>query len=262
MTSPLRIERDGPVLRLVLADETTRNSLSEEMMGALRVALDVADDDTTIAVIVIAADGKVFSSGHNLKQLTAHRADADKGAGYFEKVFDHCADLMVKIARHRCVVIAEVKGLASAAGCQLVATCDLAYASPDAGFCTPGVNIGLFCSTPMVALSRTVTHKHAMEMLLTGEVYDAAHAMRIGLINAVVEPSELTAHVNAIAQKISGKSLTAIKIGKRAYQEQIHLNLEDAYAYCSGVMMKNMLDGAACEGLDAFLSKRHPQWPN
>jgi enoyl-CoA hydratase/carnithine racemase len=260
MTSPLRVNRDGPVLRLVLADEKTRNSMSEDMMGALHIALDVAQGDASIAVIVIAADGKVFSSGHNLKQLTAHRADADKGHGYFEKIFSQCAQLMTMIALHRCAVIAEVDGLASAAGCQLVASCDLAYASPDASFCTPGVNIGLFCSTPMVALSRVVTQKHAMEMLLTGDVFDAAHAERIGLVNKVVAQSELASHVHRTAETIATKSQTAIKFGKRLYINQLALPLNEAYDVAGAVMVRNMLDGAACEGLDAFIGKRQPQW--
>jgi enoyl-CoA hydratase/carnithine racemase len=261
MTSPLRVDRDGPVLRLVMADDKTRNSISEEMISAIRIALDVAQDDAAIAVIVIAAEGKVFSSGHNLKQLTAHRADPDKGHGYFEKIFGLCAALMQMIAMHRCAVIAEVDGLASAAGCQLVATCDLAYASPMASFCTPGVNIGLFCSTPMVALSRNVSTKHAMEMLLTGDVVDAAYAERVGLVNQVVPQNELNGHVRQIANRIAAKSLTAITIGKRAFHEQINLPLDEAYSHSAAVMVKNMLDGAACEGLDAFINKRHPHWP-
>ena len=261
MTSPLRVDREGPILRLILADEKTRNSISEEMMNALHIAFDVAQDDASIAVIVLAAEGKVFSSGHNLTQLTAHRSDPDKGHGYFEKIFTQCAAMMQMIANHRCPVIAEVDGLASAAGCQLVATCDLAYASPNAAFCTPGVNIGLFCSTPMVALSRNVSSKHAMEMLLTGDVVDAAHAERIGLVNQVVPQNELAGHVQQLATRIAAKSLTAIKIGKRAYQDQVGLPLGDAYSHSAAVMVKNMLDGAACEGLDAFLNKRHPHWP-
>ncbi len=262
MTTPLHVERDGPVLRLLLADEKSRNSLSEDMMSALRIALDVADEDTSISVIVIGAQGHVFSSGHNLKQLTARRADPDKGHGYFEKTFKQCAALMMMIAHHRCAVIAEVDGLASAAGCQLVATCDLAYASPRASFCTPGVNIGLFCSTPMVPLSRNVASKHAMEMLLTGDIVDAAHAARIGLVNAVVAQNELSRHVAEVAHRIATKSQTAIRMGKRAFYDQAHLSLEEAYEKTAAVMTRNMLDGAACEGLDAFISKRAPQWPS
>ena len=162
MTTHLRMAREGEVLRLTLNDTPTRNSLSEVMMAELQSALDDAEGDHAVGAIIIAAAGDVYSAGHNLKQLTAHRADADKGEAYFAALFATCARLMTSIARHRCAVIAEVDGLASAAGCQLVATCDLAYGSSRAGFCTPGVNIGLFCSTPMVALSRNVPAKHAM----------------------------------------------------------------------------------------------------
>jgi enoyl-CoA hydratase/carnithine racemase len=261
MTSVLHVKRDGPILRLLLDDQATRNSLSEHMMAEIKVALDVASDDQSIAVIVIAAEGPVFCSGHNLKQLTSHRGDADKGMGYFEKIFRACSATMVQIAHHRCTIIAEVNGLASAAGCQLVASCDLAYASPDASFCTPGVNIGLFCSTPMVPLSRTIASKHALEMLLTGDVYDADHAERIGLVNKVEPADKLRLHVNQLAGRIAAKSQTAIRYGKRSFHDQMRMPLEEAYSYASGIMVKNMLDGAACEGLDAFLNKRAPHWP-
>ena len=168
---------------------------------------------------------------------------------------------MTSIAHHRCAVIAEVDGLASAAGCQLVATCDLAYASPRATFCTPGVNIGLFCSTPMVALSRNIPAKQTMEMLLTGDVKDADFAARAGLLNAVIAQNELIGHVTSLAQRIASRSQAAITYGKRAFHEQRGLSLEDAYAFTAAVMTRNMLDGAACEGLDAFLNKRAPVWP-
>lgn len=261
MTALLRTERSGAVLRLTLADDATRNSLSEGMMDALQGALDDASSDPAIGAIVLAATGKAFSSGHNLKQLTAHRADPDKGEAYFAKVFDSCASLMKSIAKHRCAIIAEVDGLASAAGCQLVATCDLTYCSPRASFCTPGVSIGLFCSTPMVALSRNLSAKHSMEMLLTGDVVDADFAVRVGLVNAVVAQEKLTSHVMALAARIATKSRAAITYGKRIFHEQRTLPLEEAYALTSSVMVKNMLDGAACEGLDAFINKRKPDWP-
>jgi enoyl-CoA hydratase/carnithine racemase len=252
---------DG-VARLTLNDEPTRNSLSESMMLALDAALQSCTDDNSVSAIIIASTGKVFSSGHNLKELTAHRADADKGLAYFEKIFELCAKVMLNISHHRCAVIAEVDGLASAAGCQLVAACDLAYASDRAGFCTPGVNIGLFCSTPMVPLSRTISSKHAMEMLLVGDVHNAAFAERIGLVNAVVGQNELTGHVTRVAERIASKSQAAIRFGKRTFHDQRTLNLEQAYALTAAVMAENMLDGAACEGLDAFINKRHPNWPS
>jgi enoyl-CoA hydratase/carnithine racemase len=261
MSSFVRSEIASGVARLTLSDEGTRNSLSESMMTALLAALEDCDANKDVKAVVIASTGKVFSSGHNLKELTAHRTDADKGAAYFEKTFRLCARLMLAISHHRCAVIAEVDGLASAAGCQLVATCDLAYASPRAGFCTPGVNIGLFCSTPMVPLSRNVPSKQAMEMLLVGDVHDAEFAFRAGLINAIVPQNELTSHVTKLAEKIAAKSSAAIRYGKRSFHDQRTLPLEEAYALTAGVMARNMLDSAACEGLDAFIHKRHPHWP-
>ncbi len=261
MSALVRREIAQGVARLTLNDEPTRNSLSEAMMAELQAALDDCARDTSIGAVVIASSGKVFSSGHNLKELTAHRADTDEGRSYFENIFGQCAKLMMAISHHRCAVIAEVDGLASAAGCQLVAACDLAYASPRAGFCTPGVNIGLFCSTPMVPLSRNVSSKHAMEMLLVGDVYDAAFAERVGLVNATVPQNELTGHVTRIAEKIASKSQAAIRFGKRTFHDQQAMKLEDAYGLAAAVMAQNMLDGAACEGLDAFIAKRHPQWP-
>jgi enoyl-CoA hydratase/carnithine racemase len=249
------------VARLTLNDEKTRNSLSEPMMKALLDALNECARETAIGAVVIASTGNVFSSGHNLKDLSAHRTDDDKGRAYFESIFGLCAKLMLAISHHRCAIIAEVDGLASAAGCQVVASCDLAYASPRAGFCTPGVNIGLFCSTPMVPLSRTVSSKHAMEMLLIGDVHDAAFAERTGLVNAVVPQNELAAHVTGVAQKIAGKSQAAIRFGKRIFHDQRAMALDAAYDLSSAVMAENMLDGAACEGLSAFIDKRRPHWP-
>jgi enoyl-CoA hydratase/carnithine racemase len=257
----VRREQQGAVLRLTLNDEASRNSLSEGMMAELLHALQGSDADPAVGAIIIASAGKVFSSGHNLKELTAHRQDGDHGEAYFSKVFSTCATLMMAMANHRCAIIAEVDGMASAAGCQLVATSDLAYCSPRASFCTPGVSIGLFCSTPMVALSRNLSAKHAMEMLLTGDVVDAVYAERVGLVNGVIPQNELSTHVNTLAEKIAGKSQAAIAYGKRAFHEQRAIPLVEAYAFTAGIMTRNMLDGAACEGLDAFLAKRHPHWP-
>ena len=260
MSGLLRHDLAGGVLRLTLADAATRNSLSEAMMAALQAALDDAAADKAVRVIVIAAEGPAFSSGHNLKEITAHRGDGDRGAGYFQALFDRCAKLMLSIVRHPKPVIAEVAGLASAAGCQLVASCDLAIAADSARFCTPGVNIGLFCSTPMVALSRNVQPKHAMEMLLTGDVIDAAEACRIGLVNRVTAPGELTAAVDAVAAKIASKSMATVRIGKEAFYRQIDLPLEDAYAHTARVMAENLLARDAEEGIAAFIGKRPPTW--
>lgn len=253
--SVLKSERHGAVLRLTLSDHLSRNSLSEAMLSALIAALDVED-----AVIILAAEGPAFCSGHNLKELTSHRDDTDKGEAYFTKIFDLCAHLMMRIATHPCPVIAEVDGLASAAGCQLVATCDLACASTRAMFCTPGVNIGLFCSTPMVAVSRTVAPKHAMEMLLTGETYDSEYAHRIGLINKTVSADALTAEVMTLANQIASTSQNAIKHGKAAFHQQRSLNLTESYDFCSAIMVENMLEGSAREGITAFIEKRKPNW--
>jgi enoyl-CoA hydratase/carnithine racemase len=262
MSDVLKVSLDGAVLRLTLNDNPTRNSMSEAMLSALDRELKNAQDDHSIHVIIINAEGVAFSAGHNLKELTAHRADADQGAQYFTEIFGRCAAVMTAIAQHRCVTIAEVQGLASAAGCQLVASCDFAYASTSAHFCTPGVNIGLFCSTPMVALSRAIGPRHAREMLLSGEVYDASYALRVGLVNDVVEAEKLHDHVSVIAQKIANKSQNAIGIGKPAFDAQISLGLDDAYAHCSQVMVENFLQESAREGVGAVLEKRKPIWPS
>lgn len=260
MTALLAIERDAGVLRLTLTDASTRNSLSNAMMTALQEALDDAVDDKAVRVIVLAALGPAFSSGHNLKDITARRSDADRGAAYFSALFEQCTRLMTSIVRHPRPVIAEVQGLAYAAGCQLVASCDLAFAADTATFCTPGVNIGLFCSTPMVALSRNVAPKHAMEMLLTGEATSAAEAQRIGLVNRAVPANELGETVMAVARQIASKSMVTLKTGKRAFYGQRDLPLDEAYAITSRVMAENLLQRDAEEGIAAFIGKRQPKW--
>jgi enoyl-CoA hydratase/carnithine racemase len=252
--------RESGILRLTLNDAQTRNSLSEAMMAALQQALDDAAQDKQVRVIVLAALGPAFSSGHNLKEITAHRADPDRGAAYFATLFDTCARLMMTIVRHPKPVIAEVAGLASAAGCQLVASCDLAIAADTARFCTPGVNIGLFCSTPMVALSRNVHHKHAMEMLLTGDIIDAQDAARIGLVNRVLPANALAPAVGELARRIASKSMVTVKTGKQAFYAQADMSLEDAYAYTARVMAENLMQRDAEEGIAAFIGKRPPQW--
>ncbi|MCA3561290.1 MAG: enoyl-CoA hydratase [Aestuariivirga sp.] len=260
MTALLLSALSGGVLRLTLSDAASRNSLSEAMMAALREALDAAAGDKAVRVIVLAGEGPAFSSGHNLKEITARRADADKGAAYFASLFGSCAELMLGIVNNPKPVIAEVAGLASAAGCQLVASCDLAIAGEGAGFCTPGVNIGLFCSTPMVALSRNLSSKHAMEMLLTGDVFGAGDALRFGLVNRVVPAAQLTAAVNALAAKIAAKSMVTVKTGKQAFYRQRDLPLAEAYAYTARVMTENLLRRDAEEGIAAFIAKRPPDW--
>lgn len=251
---------EGAVARLVLSRPEKRNSLSRAMMAALDDAISQVADDPAVRVVVVAAEGPVFSAGHDLKELTAHRDDADGGREFFAATMEQCARLMLAIVRHPKPVIAEVAGLATAAGCQLVASCDLAVASTEARFQTPGVHIGLFCSTPMVALSRSVARKHALEMLLTGDMVPAERAAEIGLINRVAPPGSLTKETMVLAEQIAGKSPLTLKIGKEAFQQQLDLPLADAYRYAAEAMVENMLAGDAQEGIGAFLGKRKPVW--
>ena len=204
---------DGAVRRLTLNRASARNALSQALMATLQMALNEAASDKSVRVVIVAADGPAFSSGHDLKEMTARRSDADKGKAFFSALFTQCSELMQTIVRHPKPVIAQIQGIATAAGCQLVASCDLAVASTAARFATPGVNIGLFCSTPMVALSRNVSRKHAMEMLLTGELISAEVAQRIGLINRVVAPDALEAETMKLAQLIATKPHGTLKIG-------------------------------------------------
>jgi enoyl-CoA hydratase/carnithine racemase len=256
---PVIARLDNGLLRLTLAN-LPANALSLAAMAALMAELDRAKNDKSVRVIVLAAAGKVFCAGHDLKEMTARRADGDKGKAFFEETFATCAALMQAIVRHPKPVIAEVDGLATAAGLQLVASCDLAIASHEATFCTPGVNIGLFCSTPMVALSRNVSRKHAMEMLLTGETIDAATAKEFGLINRVVPREYLNQIVTKYAQTIASKSSLVVKTGKEAFYAQAEMALADAYAYTGRVMVENMLARDAEEGIGAFIGKRMPEW--
>ncbi len=248
------------VLRLTLNRPGARNALSSELMAALKSALDGAAADNATRVVVIAAVGPVFSSGHDLKELARHRADGDAGRAAYAALFTQCSALMQAIVKSPKPVIAEIQGVATAAGCQLVASCDLAVASTSARFATPGVDIGLFCSTPMVALSRNVGRKAAMEMLLTGEMIDGEKAVQIGLINKVVAPEILESETMILANKIAAKPRATIKTGKEAFYRQLEMPLGEAYAYASQVMTENMLDGEACEGIGAFLEKREPKW--
>jgi enoyl-CoA hydratase/carnithine racemase len=253
--------RDGAVLRLTLNRPAARNALSEGLMAALQTALDDAAADQSVRVVIIAANGPAFSSGHDLKEMTARRKDADGGNAAFAALFAQCSRLMQTIVRHPKPVIAQVQSIATAAGCQLVASCDLAVASSVAKFATPGVNIGLFCSTPMVALSRNVSRKHAMEMLLTGEMVPADRAREIGLVNRVVEPHALETETMALAQMIASKPRATVKTGKEAFYRQLEMPLSEAYDYASRVMTENMLAAEAREGIGAFVEKRDPKWP-
>ena len=256
----VKTSRDGGVLTLTLARPEQRNSLSEAMMAALTTALATVAADTSVRAVVLTAEGPVFSAGHDLKEIQAHRGDPDRGRAYFEDVLKRCATLMTAIVRLPQPVIAAVEGMATAAGCQLVASCDLAVAGDKARFCTPGVNIGLFCHTPMVALSRNLVRKHAMEMLLLGEWVEAEEARRMGLVNRVVPAGDALAGAQALAGRIAEKSQVPVKLGKAAFYAQMEMGLDDAYAYASRVMAENMLARDADEGISAVLAKRAPHW--
>ncbi len=252
-------ELDGAVAILTLNRPEARNALSEELMGALQTALDQAAGDKAVKAVVIAASGPAFCAGHDLKQMTPHMSDPDKGRVYFEKLFAQCSRLMQAIVRCPKPVIAQVHGIATAAGCQLVASCDLAVASDAARFATPGVNIGLFCSTPMVALSRNVPRKQAMEMLLTGDLIDAKTAKAIGLVNHVSTHDELRVTTMHLAHKIASKSRASVALGKEAFYRQLDMSLSEAYDYASEVMTRNMMMADANEGICAFIDKRTPK---
>ena len=252
--------QDNGILRLTLDDQKNKNALSEEIISELTEAINEANENKEVKVIVISSTGNVFCSGHNLKEITAARNNNDEGVSYFKKLFELCSSLMQLIVNCPKPVIAEVGGIATAAGCQLVASCDLAISSNTAQFATPGVNIGLFCSTPMVALSRNVSKKEAMKMLLTGDMIDAVEAKRISLINDYVSENKLEDSVNSLAQKISKKSLMTIKTGKEAFYKQYEMSLSDAYEYTSMVMVQNTLRDDAKEGISSFIEKRDPNW--
>jgi enoyl-CoA hydratase/carnithine racemase len=253
--------RQGGVLRLTLNRPGARNALSSALMRVMLEALEHAATDHATRVIVIAATGPVFCAGHDLREMTEARGYRDHGKDAFATLFTQCSKLMQTIVSHPRPVIAEVQGLATAAGCQLVASCDLAVAADTAKFATPGVNIGLFCSTPMVALSRNVGRKQAMEMLLTGEMAGAEDAVKIGLINRAVPADELTAATMRLAEKIAAKPFATVRTGKHAFYQQLEMPLEKAYAYTAQVMTENMLHAEAHEGICAFLEKREPKWP-
>ena len=248
-------ESDQGVLRLTMNRPEARNALSAALMSALLDALGRAAKEPQARVVVIAGAGPAFCAGHDLRELRT-----DQRRETYERLFAQCSELMLAIVRLPKPVIAEVHGVATAAGCQLVATCDLAVAAEDARFATPGVNIGLFCSTPMVALTRAVGRKAAMEMLLTGKLVDAATAQAIGLVNRVVPRDGLRDAVDGLAREIAGKSALTVAIGKEAFYRQAELDLAAAYAYAAEVMTTNMLARDAGEGIDAFLAKRPPVW--
>ena len=249
-------ERDTQgVLRLTMNRPAARNALSMVLMAEIIAALARAEADRETRVVVIAGSGVGFCPGHDLREM---RQDPSRDA--YARIFERCSEMMQKIVRLPKPVIAEVHGIATAAGCQMVASCDLAVASEDATFATSGINVGLFCSTPMVALSRAIPRKAAMEMLLTGDFIDAPTAKALGLVNQVVPIAGLRQATDALAQKIAAKSMAAIALGKTAFYRQIEMELAAAYAYTSEVMTRNMLAHDAEEGIDAFIAKRKPVW--
>ena len=261
LDQPVLFERDGAVAVLTLNRPKSVNALSAEMLTALKEALAELQDDRSLRVVVLRAAGAHFCAGHNLKEMTARRADPDGGRAYFGALFSLCAEVMTTIVRLPQPVIAEVSGVATAAGCQLVASCDLAVAGESARFATPGVDIGLFCATPMVALSRNVGRKHAMEMLLTGEMIPAERAEAMGLVNRVVADDDLEAETRALAARIAEKSPKAVKTGIEAFYAQAEMTLDQAYAYTGRVMAENMMARDAEDGIGAFIAKQPmPEW--
>lgn len=248
------------IMRLTMNNPARRNALSEAMLTELHRHITEAAGDPAVRVIVLAARGSVFCSGHDLRELSDARESSDSGREFFTRIMSMCSDLMQAIVNNPKPVIAEVSGIATAAGCQLVASCDLAYAADSTLFSTPGVNIGLFCSTPMVALSRNVANKHAMEMLLSGEMISAEKAVETGLINRAVTPEKLTRTTMIMASTIASKSSKTVATGKLAFYRQQTMPLSDAYQYCANIMVENMLEQDAEEGINAFLAKRTPQW--
>jgi enoyl-CoA hydratase/carnithine racemase len=253
-------ETVGSVAVLTLNRPDARNSLSEALIASMHAALLEIADDRSIRAVVIAANGPAFSAGHDMKEMTVRRSDPDRGRAYFAMLMNACSNMMQAIVRLPKPVVAAVQGIATAAGCQLVASCDLAVASDAARFATSGIDSGLFCSTPMVALSRNVSRKHAMEMLMTGEMISAERACEIGLLNHVVPAGHERDAAIALAQKIARKSALAIKLGKQAFYRQAEMSLADAYRLAAEVMTENMMAFDAIEGIGAFIEKREPKW--
>ena len=254
-----RTDADG-IAHLNLNAPEKLNALSEAMLDALQGHFDALQGDRSVRAVIISGSGKAFCAGHDLKEMTAGRQAEDGGKAYFKNLFDKCARMMTSIPKMPQPVIAQVHGIATAAGCQLVASCDLAVAGQGTQFGVNGVNIGLFCSTPMVALSRNIPRKQAFEMLTTGQFIDADRAMSLGLVNRVVAHDELAAETRALADTVAGKLAVAVKIGKEAFYNQLQMPVEAAYAYAGDVMVTNMLHRDTEEGISAFLEKRPPDW--
>jgi enoyl-CoA hydratase/carnithine racemase len=253
---PLAVVDEGPIRLITLTNATRRNPLSSALIAFLRGALAEARANPALRVIIIAAEGPAFSAGHDLAEIQSARGADDRGRTFFEQLMADCGALMQEIVGLPIPVIAAIEGIATAAGCQLVASCDLAIAGAKARFATPGVHIGLFCSTPMVALSRNVSNKHAMEMLLAGDMIDAETAHRFGLVNRVVAAGEALIAARTLATEIAAKPPATIRIGKEAFYKQRDMPLDEAYAYASRVMVENILHREAIEGIGAFVDRK------
>lgn len=256
----LSAETTGSVLRLTLMRGSQRNPLSTAMLDALIAALEAAATDRSVRAIVIAGEAPGFCGGHDLKEMTSHRTDGDGGRAFYEALFARCSQMMQMIVAHPKIVIAEVNGIATAAGCQLVAACDMAVAGASARFGVNGINSGLFCSTPMVALSRNVGRKRAMELLTTGGLMNADEAMAAGIINRVCADDDLAMVTQQLAAKLVERSQAVLALGKKAFYEQLEMPLEQAYRHTSQVIVDNMMMKDAQEGIGAFLEKRKPEW--
>ena len=256
------VEREdrGSVALLTMNSSERLNVLSEAMLAALQAEFAAVESNEKIRTVILAARGKAFCAGHDLREMNAGRQAADRGRAYFQNIFESCSQLMMSIVNLPQPVIAQVQGIATAAGCQLVASCDMAVASSEARFGVNGVNIGLFCSTPMVALSRNISRKKTMEMLVTGQFIDASEAHSLGLVNSVAEPEDLPRKTLDLAELVASKLGSAVRIGKQAFYKQLQMPLADAYAYTGRVMVENMLHQDTEEGISAFLDKRAPDW--
>ena len=263
MHEPVDVQRPEPAIAVVTLNRPqARNSLSRDMIAALHKTIDDLGAQDDVKAIILGAAGPAFCAGHDLKEMTAHRQDEDRGRAFFADTMRDCSNMMQAIIKCPKPVIAAVHAMATAAGCQLVATCDLAVAGHSAKFCTPGVNIGLFCSTPMVALSRNLSRKRVMEMLLLGDLLSAEQACDYGLVNRCVPDSDVMDQALQFARAIAAKSSATVAIGKEAFYHQLELPLSDAYDYATDVMVQNMLSADAKEGIGAFLEKRKPTWKN
>lgn len=255
----LREDQDGIAI-VTLNRPAARNSLSLAMLEAMSATLSMIAEDRTVRVVILTSSGPAFSGGHDLKELTAHRGDPDGGRAFFTTCFEACSRMMQQVVNLPQPVIAAVEGIATAAGCQLAASCDLAVASETAKFGVSGIHAGLFCTTPGVALGRAVPRKMAMELLLTGDIVPAAEAQRMGLVNRVVASGQALVEAMAIARRIAGHSALSVRMGKRGFNAQIGLPLDQAYAVASEVMVENLMARDAIEGIDAFIGKRKPVW--